>query len=76
MFLSYETGEIGFADIGADAQVNVERGVVVTNADAEPLQGADGYFGPQSYHIGDYAFYYLNIMDNVAKRIEAFLIIL
>ena len=70
--MNFETGEAEFADIGADAQVNVERGVVVTNVNAEPLKGVDEYFGPQSFHRDDYAFYFLNIRDNVAKRIEAF----
>ncbi len=29
-------------------------------------------FGPQSFHNGDYTFYYNNIKDNVAKRIAAY----
>ena len=56
---------------GADAQVNVERGVVITNADSEPIPDlAD--FGPQSFHNGDYPFYFMNIQENIAKRIETY----
>ena len=29
-------------------------------------------FGTQSFHNGDYTFYYNNIKDNVAKRIAAY----
>ena len=60
------------ADIGADAQVVPERGVVVTNADHEPMTGMPDVFGTQSFHNGDYTFYYNNIKDNVAKRIAAY----
>jgi len=30
------------------------------------------FFGPQSFHNGDYTFYYNNIKDNVAKRIATY----
>jgi hypothetical protein len=30
-------------------------------------------FGPQSFHNGDYTFYYNNIKDNVAKRVAAYM---
>ncbi|MBR0365419.1 MAG: DUF3089 domain-containing protein, partial [Clostridia bacterium] len=59
------------ADIGADAQVNLARGVIVTNAKADPVDMVD-YFGPASFHDSDYPCYYNNIKDNVAKRIAAF----
>ena len=49
-----------------------ERGVVVTNADHEPMTGMPDVFGTQSFHNGDYTFYYNNIKDNVAKRIAAY----
>lgn len=43
----------------------------------EPAKDAAGWkidvFGPQSFHNGDYTFYYNNIQDNVAKRIAAYL---
>ena len=58
-------------DIGADAKVVLSRGSVLTNADTEPVGGDT--FGSQSYHNGDYALYYNNIKDNVAKRIAAFM---
>ena len=66
-----ETGETSIGDIDADAQVDLERGVVVTNAKSEPI-GATEVFGPQSFHNGDYPFFYNNIKDNVAKRIAAY----
>lgn len=72
LVMDEETGECGIKDIGADAQVNVKRGVVVTNADAEPVTDLTEYFGPQSFHTGDYSFYYMNIRDNAAKRIAAY----
>jgi hypothetical protein len=31
------------------------------------------FFGPDSRHAGDYAYYYNNIRDNVAKRIDAYM---
>ena len=49
----------------------------MTNAKAEPkpegfieISGASS--GPDGRHDSDYAYYYNNIKDNVAKRIEAF----
>ena len=72
MEMDEKTGKITFEDIGADAQVNVARGVVVTNAKAEPLTDFTEYFGPGSFHKGDYAFYFKNIGANAAKRIAAF----
>lgn len=66
-----ETGEASIGDIEADAQINLERGVVVTNAKTAPIDATD-YFGPQSFHNGDYSFYYNNIKENVAKRIATY----
>ena len=66
-----KTGELEIVDIGADVQVIPSRGVVVTNANFEPMEAHD-LFGPQSFHNGDYIFYYNNIKDNVAKRIAAY----
>ncbi len=73
LVLNEETGETSISDIGADAQIVPERGVIVTNANHEPMTGMDDVFGPQSFHNGDYTFYYNNIKDNVAKRIAAYL---
>ena len=73
-----KTGELEIADIGADAQVNPARGVVVTNAKAEKLSEeliaiAAEFFGPDGRHANYYTFYYNNIKDNVAKRIATYL---
>ena len=72
LVLNEKTGETEIRDIGADAQVVPERGVVVTNANHEPMTGMPDVFGTQSFHNGDYTFYYNNIKDNVAKRIAAY----
>ena len=58
-------------DIGADAQVVLARGVVVTNAKWDHPADPE-FFGPQSFHEDDYTFYYNNLKDNVAKRIAAY----
>ena len=67
-----ETGACEISDIGADAQVNVSRGVVVTNAAAVANDMVE-YAGPQSYHQDDYSIFYNNVKDNVAKRIAAYM---
>ena len=72
LVLNEETGELEIADIGADAQVILDRGVILTNTDAEPMTEGVEFFGPQSFHNGDYTFFYNNIKDNVAKRIAAY----
>ena len=66
-----ETGETAIRDIGGDAQVNLARGTVITNADVVPNEMHE-YTGPQSYHQNDYSIFYNNIKDNVAKRIAAY----
>ena len=56
----------------ADAQINLQRGVIITTTKAmEPLPGPKP-FGNASYHSGDYALYYYNIKANVATRIAAY----
>ena len=72
LVLNEETNETEISDIGADAQVILDRGVILTNADSEPMTEGIDFFGPQSFHNGDYTFYYNNIKDNVAKRIAAY----
>ena len=73
LVMDEKTGECKIADIGADARVNVKRGVIVTNANAQPVDGQMAeYFGPKSFHMGDYSFYYMNIRDNAAKRIVTY----
>lgn len=66
-----ETMKNSFADVGADAQINLTRGVVVTNAKIAPCQMAE-VFGPDGRHDNDYSLYYNNIKDNVAKRVAAY----
>ena len=66
-----KTRRYEITDIGADAQVVLARGVVVTNARCSYPAPAE-FFGPQSFHEFDYNFYYNNIKDNVAKRIAAY----
>ena len=61
----------------ADARVDTVRGsVVVTTADAKlyaiPADGAV-MFGPESYHLHDYGFFFNNMKQNVADRIKAFM---
>ena len=73
-----KTGEPEIGDIGADAQVFPERGVVVTNAKSEPMpedaaKVAAEFFGPDGRHGEDYILYYSNIKDNVAKRVATYM---
>ena len=78
LVLNEETGEIGFGDIGADAQINIARGVVITNAKADPMpedaaKVAAEFFGPDGRHGEDYIFFYNNLKDNANKRVAAYL---
>ena len=64
-------------DVGADAQVFPDRGVVVTHAKGEPMTAekasvAEYFFGPDGRHGEDYALFYCNIKANVAKRVAAY----
>lgn len=61
----------------ADARVDTVRGsVIVTTVDANlyaiPADAAD-LFGPESYHLHDYGFFYNNMKQNIADRIKAYL---
>jgi hypothetical protein len=68
-----DTGASEFGDIGADARVVPDRGVVVTNAPSKPVdESVIPFFGPDARHGDDYPYYYNNIKDNVAKRIAAY----
>jgi hypothetical protein len=72
-----KTGETSIGDAGADAQINLARGVVVTNAKGDPVpedvaKVAAEFFGPDGRHGNDYTYFYNNIKDNVAKRIAAY----
>ena len=62
----------------ADAQLDLERGVVVCTTLADQYvkpeeHGAENIFGPASLHESDYAAYWDNIRENVMTRIDAFL---
>jgi hypothetical protein len=72
-----EKGEPEIGDVGADAQIVPERGVIVTNAKASPLpedfiEISSAFFGSDGRHASDYSYYYNNIKDNVAKRIASY----
>ena len=74
LVIDEQTGTLQIRDIGADAQVCLSRGTVITNAAATPVEEELQVFaGPQSYHQEDYAIYYNNIRDNVAKRIATYM---
>ena len=73
-----ETGEYEITDVGADAQVVPERGVIVTNAASEPMSeelaaAVTPFLGPDGRHASDYSYFYNNIKENVAKRVAAYL---
>lgn len=70
--LDEETGTYEIVKGIADAQVDVERGVVICTA--ENVEYAPAIlFGPESLHANDYDFYYENLRENVKTRVEAFL---
>ena len=71
-----KTGEPSIGDVGADAQINLARGTVVTNAkpDVVPEEAAKiaaEFFGPDGRHGSDYTYFFNNIKANVAKRVAA-----
>lgn len=73
-----ETGEVEIGDLGADAQINLARGTVITNAkspemDEEKAKVAAEFFGPDGRHGEDYTYFYSNIKENVEKRVAAYL---
>lgn len=76
--LDEKTGEPTIGDAGADAQINLACGVVVTHAKADPIPedvakvGAE-FFGADGRHGSDYTYFYNNIKANVAKRVAAYL---
>lgn len=77
LVLNEEQTAFEIGNVGADAQVVPWRGVILTNAEIEPMPAdlaavADEFFGPDGRHESDYTFYYNNIKANVAKRIATF----
>ena len=76
--MNMETGDMEYKDVGADAQVDLKRGVVICHADY-PFIGegdADGLavsiFGTESFHNGDYPLFFNNIKQNVKTRIDSY----
>ena len=87
IILDEKTGEWSIGDVCADAQINLARGTVVTNAKVDPMpedvakvdpmpedvaRVATEFFGPDGRHRSDYMYYYNNIKANVAKRVAAY----
>ena len=61
----------------ADAQLDVERGVVVCTTMPDRYikalaPGVPNVFGPASLHTGDYPNYWENIRENVRTRMKAY----
>ncbi|MBR3557661.1 MAG: DUF3089 domain-containing protein [Bacteroidales bacterium] len=78
IILDEKTGEPSIGDVGADAQIDLDRGVVVTHAqvpavDEYTAKVSAEFFGPDGRHAYDYMYYYKNIKANVAKRVAAYL---
>ena len=71
----FMTGELLTTDPVADAQLNIERGVVVVNTPESKqfamLPDFAPLFGPASFHGQDYGFFYANLKQNVADRAAA-----
>jgi len=62
----------------ADARVDTDRGAVIVTTIADPKlyaipADAADLFGPESYHLHDYGFFYNNLKQNVADRIKAWM---
>ena len=70
-----ETSRIGEIP---EAALYTVRGSVVVSSIAEkdlyaiPADGA-AMFGPESYHLHDYGFFFNNFKQNVADRVKAFM---
>lgn len=67
-----ETGEFEIRKNVADATLNTERGVVICNSE-EPFVSASALFGTESYHNGDYTFYYENLKQNAVLRVQNYM---
>ena len=77
LIVNEQTGALEIGDRGADAQICLARGSVVTHAKGAPMtedvaKVAAAFFGPDGRHGEDYVFFYNNIKDNVAKRIDTY----
>ncbi|MCR4784076.1 MAG: DUF3089 domain-containing protein [bacterium] len=75
---SLHIGDDGIPYLGlplADAQINLERGTVICRSLPDPARYVSRHvssFGPASFHSMDYSFYYANLQENVALRIDRF----
>ena len=67
--------------VNADAVIDPERGTVIVTAPefekfavtAMPgFKSFENVFGPASYHLCDYSFFFLNLRENARVRAEAF----
>ena len=68
------TGKIATLTNYADAQVNLDRGVVIcSTTDVDKLSPGNQVFPRGVYHHYDYLFYYYNIRENAANRTKTFL---
>ena len=77
LIFNEKTQKFEIGNVGADAKVIKNRGVILTNAEIEPMDPglaavASEFFGPDGRHESDYTFFYNNIKANVAKRIATF----
>ncbi len=58
----------------ADARVDKARGVLIcSTADVEKLSPGNAVFGKGVYHRYDYLFYYNNLTENAANRVNQYL---
>lgn len=61
----------------ADARVDTVRGSVIVSSVDPKVYGMPAeavlLFGPESYHMHDYGFFYNNLKQNIADRIKAFM---
>lgn len=73
--ITTEQGELKIVGGLADARLDLERGVVICESVDPEVYASKSVncFGPESYHSYDYGFFYMNLKENVAVRIEAFL---
>ena len=69
--LNEDIGAYEIMDIGADAQLDLERGVVVCTTDYPSIAMKDA-FGPASFRNGDYGFYYVFI-DGRIRHMRMFM---
>jgi hypothetical protein len=68
-------GVFGKVEHYADAQVDLERGVVVTSAPDVSVwsPGGPGHFPAGVYHSYDYPFYYFDLQANAKLRVDTYL---